>query len=109
MIKISKKNFFINDSEILEAIKYHTTGNDRMSKLAKLVYVSDKLEPLRPFDTKPLTDKCIEDLDSGFIEVLKDKVMYSIKKDEVKTMSVSTKKAIEYYLKGEINGVRINY
>ena len=42
-------------------------------------------------------------------EVLKDKVNYSIKKDELKTMSKSTKQAIEYYLKGEINGVRINY
>ena len=106
---LAKKNFYITDTEVLEAIKYHTTAEENMSKLAKLVYVSDKLDPLRPYDTTPFINECIKDLDNGFIEVLKDKVNYSIKKDELKTMSKSTKQAIEYYLKGEINGVRINY
>lgn len=106
---LAKKKFYITDPDILEAIKYHTTGNDNMSKLAKLVYVSDKLDPLRPYDTTPLINECIKDLDNGFIEVLKDKIKYSIKKDEVKTMSISTKNAIEHYLKGAIDGVRINY
>ena len=80
-----------------------------MNKLAKLVYVSDKLDPLRPYDTTPLINECIKNLDNGFLEVLKDKVNYSIKKDELKTMSSATKGAIDHYLKGEINGVRINY
>jgi len=106
---IAKKKFFIEDEEILEAIKYHTTGNDTMCKLAKLVYVSDKLDPLRDYDTTPLINECIKDLDNGFIEVLKDKLNYSIKKDEVKTMSESTKNAIKYYLKGENYNVRIDY
>lgn len=106
---IAKKKFYISDETILEAIRWHTTGSDYMSKLAKLVYVSDKLDPLRPYDTTPFINACINDLDEGFIEVLKDKLNYSIKKDEVKTMSEATKSAISYYLKGEIDGVRISY
>ena len=106
---VAKKKFYIKDEEILEAIRYHTTGNEYMSKLAKLVYVSDKLDPLRPYDTTPFINECIRNLDDGFVEVLKDKLNYSIKKDEVKTMSNATKSAIQYYLKGEIDGVRINY
>ena len=106
---VAKKKFYITDNDVLEAIRWHTTGNTYMNKLAKLVYVSDKLDPLRPYDTTPLINECIKDLDNGFLEVLKDKVNYSIKKDEIKTMSSATKGAIEYYLKGEINGVRINY
>jgi len=106
---LAKKKFYIEDENVLEAIKYHTTGNDRMSKLAKLVYVSDKLDPLRPYDTTPFINECIKDLNNGFIEVLKDKMKYTIKHDEVKTMSEATKNAVEYYLKGEIDGVRINY
>ena len=106
---LAKKKFFINDESILEAIKYHTTGNEKMGKLAKLIYVSDKLDPLRPYDTAPLINECIKDLDKGFIDVLKDKVDYSLKNDEIKTLSIYSKKAITYYLKGEINGVRINY
>lgn len=106
---IAKKKFYITDKYILEAIKYHTTANENMSKLAKLVYVSDKLDPLRPYDTTPLINICINNIDAGFIEVLKDKLNYSLKKDEIKTMSKSTKKAINYYLEGEIYDVGINY
>lgn len=106
---LAKTKFHITDTEILEAIRWHTTANREMNKLAKLVYVSDKLDPLRPYDTTPLINECIKNLDNGFIEVLKDKVNYSIKKDEIKTMSNATKGAINHYLKGEINGVRINY
>lgn len=106
---IAKKKFYITDENILEAIRWHTTGSDHMSKLAKLVYVSDKLDPLRPYDTTPFINACIKNLDDGFIEVLKDKLNYSIRKDEVKTMSEATKNAIKYYLKGEIDGVRISY
>jgi len=98
---IAKKKFYIKDEEILEAIKFHTTGNENMSKLAKLVYVSDKLDPLRDYDTTQLIDECVKDLDKGFIKVLEDKLNYSIKKDEIKTMSEATKKAIKYYLRGE--------
>lgn len=98
---IAKKKFYIEDKEILEAIKYHTTGNENISKLAKLVYVSDKLDPSRGFDSSKLIEKCINNLDEGFIEVLKDKIDYSIKKDEIKTMSKAMKSAIKYYLKGE--------
>ena len=106
---IAKKKFYIEDNEILEAIKWHTTGSENMNKLSKLVYVSDKLDPLRPYDTTPLINKCKKNLNEGFIEVLKDKIRFSIKKDEIKTLSEATKEAINHYLKGEIDGVRINY
>ena len=98
---LAKKKFFIEDKDILEAIKWHTTGNQDMSKLAKLVYVSDKLDPLRGYDSSSLIQKCIDDFDEGFVEVLKDKIQYSLQRDELKTMSESTKKAIKYYLKGD--------
>lgn len=98
---LAKKKFFIEDKDILEAIKWHTTGNENMSKLAKLVYICDKLDPLRGYDSSELIQKCINNLDEGFMEVLKDKINYSLKKDELKTISNYTKKAIKYYLKGE--------
>lgn len=39
----------INDPEILEAIRLHTTGAAAMSKLAKIIYVADFIEPGRKF------------------------------------------------------------
>lgn len=42
--------FGIYDPEILDAVKYHTTGKSNMSMLAKIIYVSDYIEPNRDFD-----------------------------------------------------------
>lgn len=51
---VAKKDFGIDDEEILDAIIYHTTGKSGMSKLGKIIYLSDKIEPSRNYDD--LTD-----------------------------------------------------
>ena len=49
---LAKEIFYVYDEDILNAIKYHTTGRARMSILEKLIYVSDKIEPNRKFNTQ---------------------------------------------------------
>lgn len=44
---IAKKEFNIQDPVILKAIKAHSTGAAQMSLLDKIIYLSDKIEPLR--------------------------------------------------------------
>ena len=44
---IAAKKFHIDDEDILNAIKYHTTGRPEMSLLEKIVYVADYIEPGR--------------------------------------------------------------
>ena len=44
-----EKELGISDSEILEAIRLHTTGASQMSELAKLIYVADYIEDGRDF------------------------------------------------------------
>ena len=39
------KRFRIEDQEVLDAARYHTTGRAGMSVLEKLIYVADKIEP----------------------------------------------------------------
>ncbi|MCC3867614.1 bis(5'-nucleosyl)-tetraphosphatase (symmetrical) YqeK [Terrisporobacter mayombei] len=41
--------FNINDDEIINAIKYHTTGKENMSLLEKIIYMSDLIEEGRNF------------------------------------------------------------
>lgn len=41
--------FGVEDPEIIEAIKNHTTGHPNMSKLDKVIYIADSLEPGRDF------------------------------------------------------------
>ena len=35
----------VDDEEVLEAVRYHTTGRKGMAKLAKVVFLADKLDP----------------------------------------------------------------
>ena len=40
----------IHDEDILNSIKYHTTGRKDMSILEKIIFLSDYIEPLRAFN-----------------------------------------------------------
>ena len=68
---IARKEFGIVDEEILEAIRFHATGNENMCTLAKIIYAADKIEPTRGFDSKELIDAMMNDIDEGFVIVLK--------------------------------------
>lgn len=46
---IARKEFHIDDSDILNAIYYHTTGRKGMSVLEKIIYIADLIEPSRDF------------------------------------------------------------
>lgn len=46
---VAKKEFGISDSEVLGAIRYHTTGRAQMSKVEMIVYLADYIEPGRSF------------------------------------------------------------
>ncbi|HHT66938.1 MAG TPA: nicotinate-nucleotide adenylyltransferase [Erysipelotrichaceae bacterium] len=79
---IVKRDFLIQDEDILNAIKYHTTGRPNMSWLEKLVYVSDKVDPTRGYDSSNLIKAVEEDLEKGFLTVLKANQEFLIKKHE---------------------------
>lgn len=46
---IANKEFGVADEDVLQAIRYHTTGRAGMSNLEKVLYVADMLEPCRDF------------------------------------------------------------
>ena len=46
---ILKKKFGIRDEEILNAVRWHTSGRPDMSGLEKIVYMADFLEPGRKY------------------------------------------------------------
>ena len=73
---IAKKDFDIHDEEILEAIKFHCTGNSNMKKIGMVVYASDKIEPTRQFDSTWLINSCLKNWYQGFIDTLTDNKKY---------------------------------
>ena len=79
---LAKRDFGVVDEEILNAIKYHTTGRKDMCWLEKLVYAADKIEPTRQFDSSDLIRAMEEELNQGFIAVLKANFEYLAKKNK---------------------------
>lgn len=69
--------FGITDREILDAIRYHTSGRAGMSTIEKLIYLSDLLEEGRTFaGVEELRALFWQDLDRCLYESLKRQIEY---------------------------------
>ena len=47
---IAEQVFGVTDEEVLDAIRYHTSGKENMSELGKLIFLADMIEEERKFD-----------------------------------------------------------
>ena len=78
---IAKKEFNIQDLVILNAIKAHSTGATQMTILDKIIYLSDKIEPLRDMAGVEEVRKMAEkDLDRAMLMALDSGLLYLIGK-----------------------------
>ncbi len=99
--EVAKRVYQVQDSEILNSIKYHTTGKPDMSALEKIIYVADGIEPNRK-DTefiKNIRELAYEDLDKAFSCMLKDTIRH-LKKRRINIYYL-TVEALEYMKKQE--------
>lgn len=65
------------DESVLEAVANHTFGKAGMCDLAKILYVSDKIEPGRENVTEEYTERLLKmDIDSMTRAVVKESVEY---------------------------------
>lgn len=74
--------FGIHDRDIFRAIYHHVTGANQ-SCLAMIVYVADKLDPSRGYDSSPTIALCLRDLKAGFQTVKEQQAQYMKKEQEV--------------------------
>lgn len=62
---IAKEKYGVDDVEILDGIRYHTTGKANMSPLAMVVFLADMIEPGRDFpgveELRQLAKKSLEE------------------------------------------------
>lgn len=78
---LAKELFGIYDSDILNAIAYHTTGRENMTKLEKIIYVADLIEPSRTFESVELIrKKSFENLDKAVVMAMDNTIKYVIEK-----------------------------
>ncbi|MBQ8306162.1 MAG: bis(5'-nucleosyl)-tetraphosphatase (symmetrical) YqeK [Blautia sp.] len=94
---IASKKYDIDDKDILSAIRYHTTGRPGMSRLEKIVYIADYIEPMR--DKAPNLSRvrrlAFEDLDECMYEILKDTLDYL--EENPREIDQTTVEAYRYY------------
>ncbi len=93
---IIKTKLGVTDEDILNAVKYHTTGRGNMSTLEKIVYVADLIEPSRKYQMVSYLREVINnDFESGFKICVKE-VLDFLKKGggEIYYLTVE---AYEYY------------
>lgn len=65
---IAADEFQIDDEDILDAIRYHTTGKADMGLLTKIIYIADYIEPGRTYpDVDKLREITYNDIDEGIL------------------------------------------
>jgi len=70
-----RERFSIHNENVLEAVACHTSGNENMGPIAKVVYIADKTESSRNIDPA-LRKMCVEaDLDSILFTVLEKTIL----------------------------------
>ena len=64
---VAQDVYDVHDPEVLGAIRWHTTGHANMTKLEKIVYLADMIEPNRkPYPgLEALRKLCMTDLDEA--------------------------------------------
>lgn len=80
-VHICKKEFGIYDGEVLSAVMYHTTGKENMTKLEKIIFLADFIEPGRVFDgVEELRRLALENLDEALLAAFDSSIKYIISK-----------------------------
>ncbi len=94
----------ITDNDILNSIRYHTTGREGMSTLEKLICLADSIEPLRDYDGVDKMRKTAKtDLDGALLMSL-DRLIDFVKQRGL-VLNEQTVKARDYERKRYGTGI----
>ncbi|KXH87381.1 bis(5'-nucleosyl)-tetraphosphatase (symmetrical) YqeK [Sporosarcina sp. HYO08] len=78
---IARDKFGVRDADILQAIRFHTTGRAHMSPLEKLIYVADLIEPGRQFPgLDDLRKEAGKSVDAGMRAAICHSIQYLLSK-----------------------------
>lgn len=78
---IARQEYGITDPEILDAIRWHTTGRAAMSVLEKIIYIADYIEPGRSFEgIDAMRNEAFRDLDRCIVLCAESTIRYVMDK-----------------------------
>lgn len=66
-----KKEFGIDNQDIINAVRYHTTGRKNMSLLEKIIFIADFISDERDYNgVEIMREKAVKSLDEAIVEGL---------------------------------------
>lgn len=90
----------VKDKEIIDAIRYHTSGRAKMSDLEKLVFTADMVEEGRNYEgVEQLREEYEKDFITAFKMCLKEETLHL--KNGNKPIYIETLNAYDYYIKND--------
>lgn len=94
---VAQHEYGIDDEDILQAIRWHTTGRPAMSLLEKIVFIADYIEPMRykAANLPKIRTMAFADIDSAVRITLEDTLNYLQKGSG--NIDDMTAKAYAYY------------
>lgn len=74
---IMERDYHIQDRDIINAVCFHTTGRANMSKLEKIIYLADAIEPNRSYPgIEEIRESSYQDLDKACLMSLEHSIDY---------------------------------
>lgn len=78
---VMERDYNIEDEDIVNAVKFHTTGRAGMSILEKIIFLADAIEPGRTYlGVEQIRQTALENLDEACLMVLEKTIEYVGKK-----------------------------
>lgn len=76
---MARREFGIDDPDVLAAIRYHTTGRVGMSPLEKIIFLADYVEPGRSFPgVEKVRSLVWQDLDEALLVALSQSIVHLV-------------------------------
>lgn len=93
--ELARRELGVEDEEVLEAVRAHTTGKPGMGPLALALYVADKIEPAREYPSvERLRRLAREDLHTAAAESLRRAIAHN--EHRGKDIHPSSREALEW-------------
>jgi predicted HD superfamily hydrolase involved in NAD metabolism len=78
-----EKEVGIVDAEIIDAIRFHTSGRPKMTMLEKVIYVADYIEPGRHFPgVEEVRELAKTSLNEALIKAIHNTIVFLMKKKQ---------------------------
>lgn len=96
---LARTRYGVTDKEVVDAIRFHTTGRPGMTLLEKIIFIADYMEPGREEapDLSEVRALAFQDIDQALLRILSDTLAYL--NASGKKIDPMTQKTYEFYAK----------